>query len=36
MIPPPAYLAGDIDGDRVATHAWIVIGVSAEFSLFTR
>jgi tetratricopeptide (TPR) repeat protein len=35
-IPPPAYLAGDIDGDRVATHAWIVAGLSGEFSLFSR
>ena len=35
-IPPPAYLGGDIDGDRVATHAWIVAGVSGEFSLFMR
>jgi hypothetical protein len=36
QISPPAYLRGDIDGDRVATHAWIVAGVSGEFSLFSR
>lgn len=35
-ISPPAYLGGDIDGDRVATHAWIVLGVSGEFGLFAR
>ena len=33
---PPAYLRGDIDGDRVATHAFIVLGVSGEFALFSR
>jgi len=35
-LPPPSYLGGDIDGDRVATHAWIVLGISGEFSLFAR
>ncbi len=33
---PPAYLRGDIDGDRVATHAFIVLGVSGEFGWFSR
>lgn len=33
---PPAYLQGDIDGERVATHAFIVLGVSGEFGWFSR